>query len=187
MVIIDFETTGLLTDSSDPMMQPGIVQIGAAQLNGEFEVVAEYKQLVNPEKPASLWEEGAIKTHGIKPEMVLSAPTFPAVFHDLSNFVGKWDGVWGGYNNMFDRKVLWWQLLRYGLEMRFPWPSRDIDIMKVGTDVCNMPGKQGIKPPKLVELHKFLFNEDFAGAHDALQDVLATARCAKELNSRGYL
>lgn len=33
------------------------------------------------------------------------------------------------------------------------------------------------KYPKLTELYKLLFNEDFIGAHNAMNDILATARC----------
>jgi hypothetical protein len=36
-----------------------------------------------------------------------------------------------------------------------------------------------------VELHKFLFEEEFDGAHDALNDIRATRRCYNAMKERG--
>ena len=58
------------------------------------------------------------------------------------------------------------------------------------TDLCKLPFPDGTasngqyKWPKLTELHEFLFGESFTGAHDALTDVKATARCFWELYKR---
>lgn len=50
--------------------------------------------------------------------------------------------------------------------------------MKNSTNLCKLPGRFGkYKWPKLTELYRFLFDEDFEGAHDALVDVRATRRC----------
>ena len=43
------------------------------------------------------------------------------------------------------------------------------------------------KWPKLIELHEKLFNKEFDGAHDALADVRATAKCFIELKNRGII
>jgi DNA polymerase III epsilon subunit-like protein len=43
------------------------------------------------------------------------------------------------------------------------------------------------KWPKLEELYRILFNEDFDGAHDAFADVTATARCYFELLKQGII
>ena len=54
------------------------------------------------------------------------------------------------------------------------------------TELCHLPGRYG-KPkwPKLQELHKFLFGEEFTGAHSALDDVRATRRCYYAMKERG--
>jgi DNA polymerase III epsilon subunit-like protein len=66
---------------------------------------------------------------------------------------------------------------------------RTIDTMYMGIDVCKLPprepGKQGYKRPSLTELHRYLFNEDFDGAHDALVDVRASARCYYKMREMG--
>jgi len=54
------------------------------------------------------------------------------------------------------------------------------------TELCQLPGRYGkLKWPKLQELHKFLFGEEFTGAHSALDDVRATRRCYYAMKERG--
>lgn len=54
-----------------------------------------------------------------------------------------------------------------------------IDTKEAGTNFCKIPGGRGgqFKWPTLTELHKKLFGQDFADAHDAAYDVDATAKC----------
>ena len=49
---------------------------------------------------------------------------------------------------------------------------------------CKIPGKYGYKWPTLSELHLKLFDFDFEGAHDALLDVKACAKCLFELERK---
>ena len=57
--------------------------------------------------------------------------------------------------------------------------------MRSSTDYCKLPGRGfAWKSPKLSELHRFLFDEYFDGAHDALIDVEATGRSFFELVKR---
>lgn len=187
MIIVDLETTGLPNDTTeDPEQQPGIVQIGLIEITNDYHDLKEHSWLVNPEKPIHLWEEDAIKIHGIKPEMVADAPTLPSLLPELAECFRR-HSTWVGYNNPFDRKVLYFQVARYGWRWKFPWPSRDVDIMVVGAPVANMAGKQGPKSPKLVELHTHLFGIGFDNAHDALADCRATQRCAQKLFEDGLL
>lgn len=64
-----------------------------------------------------------------------------------------------------------------------------ICTMITTTDLCKLPypsGRRGYKWPKLEELYFYLFNEPLEGAHDALADVEATAKCFFELKKRGF-
>ncbi len=187
MILVDFETTDLLNKfSDDPDQQPGIVEIGLIELDGKWNTVHEYCFRVNPEKQPHQFAAKAVEAHGIKPGDVYGEPSLTALLPQLAAIFRPHDR-WIGFNNEFDKKVLNWQLLRYGWGMRFPWPSIDVDIMKIGKDVANIQGKQDIKFPKLMELHQFLFGEGFQGAHGALADCQATARCGKELYNRGII
>lgn len=191
--LCDFETTGLVKDGvTDFLVQPGITQIGVVVLadaegdggsgRGGFDPYAEvanFKTLVNPEISEQRWEAGAIKITGIGPEQVKDAPTFFAVFDKFAELAQSCD-TWSGYNTKFDKDILWHQLLRYGFERSFPWPRLDLDVMKLASEHMAMQGKRGTKRPKLIEIYEHLFNESF-DAHDALEDIRATARVLREL------
>jgi DNA polymerase-3 subunit epsilon len=177
VLVIDFETTGIVKDgNSDFLAQPGIVQIGAVLIGqapgrDTLEMLTEFNTLINPE--IAQWEPGAMKVHGLTPEKVASKPTFFEIFPKLAEFAKGCD-AWVGYNNKFDKDVLWYQLLRYGFERHFPWPPHDIDIMKIASAKLNIQGKRGQKWPKLVDAYRETFGRDYSGAHDAMADVRAT-------------
>ncbi len=93
------------------------------------------------------------------------------------------------HNLDFDRRML---KLAYD---RTTWVGKIITMpsvctMKMSTDVCKIPAaKSGTKYkwPKLQEVHKFLFGVEFEGAHDAMEDIRATARVFFELKKRGVI
>lgn len=184
----DTETTGLLVESNDFLAQPGIVQIGAVRCGfmpweGPNCTGSEWREdcfldtLINPER--AKWEEGAIKTHGIHPEHVQNAPTFFAIFDQLAQMAEGCD-TWLGYNTSFDKAVLYYQLQRYGFERHFPWPRKEVDVMRLARNHMAMQGKRGNKDPKLTEIYDELFHQSFE-AHDALADIRATVRVFQEL------
>jgi len=84
------------------------------------------------------------------------------------------------HNLAFDLKMI---------DILFARNHFDIDLnikqfctMKASTNLCKLPGRYGnYKWPKLSELYRFLFNEDFENVHDALADVKATMRCYFEM------
>lgn len=59
--------------------------------------------------------------------------------------------------------------------------------MQSTTDFCKLPGKYGLKWPKLEELYSILFQEQLQNNHDALVDIRATAKCFVELKKRGII
>jgi DNA polymerase-3 subunit epsilon len=175
ILMLDFETTNLLDDrSTDFMRQPGIVQIGMVKLDDNFEEIDHLVSLVNPEIAAAAWGEKAIATHGIKPEDVQGAPTFYALFPRIASFA-RGCHSWGGYNLAFDKGVLWFQLLRYGFEKNFPWPSAEIEVMDLVKRQLELRGRRDVKPPKLGEAYEKITGNTMVDAHDALADTRATA------------
>jgi DNA polymerase III epsilon subunit-like protein len=182
ILFLDTETTGLVTKSTDFMAQPGICQIGAIRLTqhpdpepGESPLIEEahLNILVNPELVK--WQEDAIKTHGITPDMVRDAPTMFEVGPMLSKFAVGCD-AWYGYNTRFDQDVLWYQLLKYGLERTFPWPPITVDVMQLASRKMELQGKKGTKNPSLSEAYRHFYGTEFSGAHDALSDIRATIK-----------
>lgn len=182
-VVIDTETTGLLRSTNDPKQQPGIIQLAAVKLNLNWVEVGAYETLVDPE---TFMEPEAFNTHGISLEKARPFGPLTAHFHDFADFI-LGASTWVGFNCEFDKNVLWWQLMRYNLQTKFPWPPHELDIMKIARDVANIQGKSDLKYPNLRELHQTFFGESFDNAHDALADCRATARCGQKLWQDGLI
>ncbi|MEI7451952.1 MAG: 3'-5' exonuclease [Candidatus Falkowbacteria bacterium] len=87
------------------------------------------------------------------------------------------------HNISFDISVMAAEFLRASLDTNFLNLTR-ICTMKSSIAFCNLPNR---KFPKLAELYRQLFNEDFANAHDALADVLACSRCFFEMKIRNII
>lgn len=189
VLFLDTETTGLVTKSTDFMGQPGICQLGAVRLVNSFSDEngnpSEWVEdghidcLVNPEHVK--WHDDAIKTHGITPDRVRDAPTFFEIGPMLAQFTVGCE-VWYGYNAKFDQDVVWYQLLKYGLERNFPWPPVCVDVMQIAARKMEMQGKRGIKNPSLSEAYHHFFGKPFDGAHNALADIRATIEVWKACN-----
>ena len=91
-----------------------------------------------------------------------------------------------GHNIKFDLDMLQVELSRFDrqddIDMLYEKPYYDTMLKSV--NVCKILGKnRRYKWPKLTELYKHLFNEEFDGAHDAINDVKATLECYKKLIS----
>jgi DNA polymerase III epsilon subunit-like protein len=83
----------------------------------------------------------------------------------------------------FDEKILGAEFLRSGYPNLIESMERTC-TMQAATNYCRLPGTRGYKWPTLQELHMKLFKEAFEGAHHALVDVRACARCYFELKRR---
>ena len=80
------------------------------------------------------------------------------------------------HNMSFDEKIMGAEFIRK--EMDDPIECMDkVCTKEESTDFCRIPARRGYKWPTLTELHMFLFREGFEGAHDALADVTACAKC----------
>jgi DNA polymerase-3 subunit epsilon len=93
------------------------------------------------------------------------------------------------HNIAFDQNIYGSELVRLGADVAADkFMSKPmICTMESTTDYMKLPGKYGYKWPRLEELYKHLFDEDFDGAHNALNDIRATARCYFELQRRGIM
>lgn len=89
------------------------------------------------------------------------------------------------HNLKFDVNVLGAELIR--TDMLPNKKTKKICTMKESTEFCKIRSFRGYKWPSLTELHVKLFDKEFDGAHDALDDVRATSRCFFELKKRGEI
>lgn len=124
----------------------------------------------------------ATRVHGITDERVAHEPKISACIDSILDFFHRAD-VAVAHNIDFDSLVIEVQLERLGRPKKF-LPEQTIDTMKLTTDLCQLPkrnGAPGYKYPNLSELHTHIFGQDFAHAHDAMYDVEATVNCLQEL------
>ena len=90
-----------------------------------------------------------------------------------------------GHNINFDINILGAEFFRCNIETDI-LEKKSVDTGLISKDFCQLKGGLGrkFKMPKLTELHKILFENDFSDAHDASADVNATAKCFFELLKR---
>lgn len=187
-LFFDTETNGLPKNWKAPKNDisnwPRVVQLAYAVYNEQGEKVTDFQTIIKPDE----WiiEKNTSDIHGITTEIAeqkgIKAKDAIALFIDAYETCH----TLVAHNIAFDYPVLGCELIRYGMR-----PQNKIDnhicTMLSSVDFCKLPGPYGYKWPKLAELHQILFGEDFEGAHDAMVDVDACARCFFELVNRGVI
>jgi DNA polymerase-3 subunit epsilon len=185
ILFFDTETTGLPKDWKAPVEQldnwPRLVQIAWQVFNQEGDLLEEHEYIIKPVGFIIPLEASAV--HKITTEKALETGvdllTVLNVFRSSVNGCG----LLVAHNYSYDYNIMGSELLRNGLENSL----KDKDYIctkEASTDFCKIPGPYaGFKWPKLEELYDILFGESF-NAHDALDDIKATARCFWELYSK---
>jgi len=183
-IIFDTETTGLPLRDNAPISEvdnwPRVVQIAWQVHDAEGQLLSHNNILIRPEGFEIPYS--AEKVHGISTEKALNKGL------ELKEALGLFNEALAsirflvGHNIQFDINALGAEFIRFG-ELRTSFldlPS--ICTMRSTTDFMKLPGGRGgkFKPPKLMELYEFLFEERFDEAHNAAADVEATARCFLE-------
>ena len=178
-LFFDTETIGLPKDWNAPADQfPRLVQLAWQEYDENGKLTHEHDFIIKPDRFTI--PEDASKVHGITTEIALEKG------HDLTGVMSIFKTYLDankyliGHNLSFDRKIIRGELIRCGIEYD---SSEKVKIctMHSSTQYCKLEGKRGYKWPKLQELHKVLFGEEFKDAHDAMADIRATAKCFWEL------
>jgi len=183
-LFFDTETTGLPANYRAPVTQlsnwPRLVQLAWVYTTVEGMVISKGNHIIKPD--GFIVPEAAAQVHGISHEraMVEGIRLEDALlrFRDLTR--DRQTLALVAHNAAFDEKIVGAEFLRLG------WPNylagkRIICTMKASTDYCAIPSEWGFKWPKLQELHRKLFKEEFSEAHNAAADIGATVRCFFEL------
>lgn len=182
----DTETTGFPTRGGTLDQQPYIVQFAAIEweYNGSvYEEIARYDILIKP--PISI-PFAASQVHGIYDKDIADTPYFSVNADRIIQILNRADIV-AWHNIEFDEEVLSYELQRLWRKWDYS-PMKTMCTMRLSTDYCKLQGRWfSYKPPKLAELHKFLFDEWFEWAHNAMVDVEATMRSFIELANRGVI
>lgn len=193
VLFYDLETTGLPKRGDDPLIQPGIIEIGACMVDTaawgsdqDLGITSEFEMKVNPELPRERWEAGASKANGVYFGDRDDCASFFTVGRQFAEFAVGAEYA-SGYNIVgFDNKVLMWQLQRYGMQFHFPWPPCHVDVMDLAKRSGQYAGVRGAKAPKLVNLYAEMAGEPLKDAHTALADIRATVFCAKGLANGAF-
>lgn len=186
--IFDTETTGLPKNykapASDLKNWPRMIQIAWAVYDNDQKLVEQKEYIIKPngfEIP-----KAASNVHGITTEKALSEGVdLTEVLKDFARVLSKTDYLIA-HNISFDEKIVGAEFIRTKVENNLNNLPK-ICTMHSSTDFCKIDGQYGYKWPNLTELHYKLFNEGFDGAHDALVDVRACARCFFELVNIGVI
>lgn len=188
IIIFDTETTGLPKNWSAPTSDgdawPRMVQLAWQHYSEDGRKVAEHNYIIRPEGftiPDEVAAINRITTERAEREGVPLEYALGAFHHSM-----LLTHTLVAHNISFDEKIVGAEMLRIGMKKTHDdfFEKHRVCTMHGSTAFCAIPGPRGMKWPKLQELHEKLFNEQFEGAHDALVDVEALARCYFELRKR---
>lgn len=183
-LFFDTETTGLpdWRSPSDARHQPHVIQVAGLLTDENGAELHEWQTIIKP-GPGAVMAPEALAAHGISLERA-AAEGVPLVdaWRDFTGLVNQAHGIIG-HNISFDIRIMRIAGARAtGDKWECPIPSKC--TMRMATSIVNLPptakmvaaGFHKPKSPNLSECVRFFFNEDHAGAHDALADVRASKR-----------
>jgi len=185
ILFFDTETTGLPKNWKAPVEQidnwPRLVQIAWQVYNHEGDLLEEHEYVIKP--VGFIIPSAASDVHKISTEKALEIGVDLLTILKVFSSSVKDCGLLVAHNYSFDYNIMGSELIRNGLENTLR-EKEYICTMKASTDFCKIPSPNGYKWPKLEELYYKLFQESF-NAHDALDDIKATAKCFWKLNETG--
>jgi len=158
MAFFDLETTGIKV-ATDRIVEICILKV---MPDGSTKIKTK---LVNPGMPIPP-EVTAI--HGITDEAVKDAPTFPALAHELAQFLDNCD-LAGFNSNHFDIPLLVEEFLRADVDFDLKG-RRFVDIQNIF---------HRMEPRNLIAAYKFYCDKDLTNAHSAEADTTATYEILK--------
>lgn len=185
-IFFDVETDGLPKNYKAPMHDidnwPRVIQLAYQVYDKKRRLVEEFCELIYPKgfkiPIDKFWVENGFSQKRSKEEGI-------QIEEALESFISAHDKceVKVAHNLLFDHCVLGAEMLRHNMSCEkrigsFCTKHEGVDICKIESE--NVKGK--FKWPSLSELHIHLFGKDFDGAHDALADVKALAKCYFEMN-----
>jgi len=188
-LIFDTETSNL-PKSGQSIKDPfcaRIIQIAAILLDDKFEEKSCFKSLIQLSNHYQI-SAGAFDAHGINHEMCqkFGIPIEAALcVFDSMAVLSK---VQVAHNFHFDSRMLEFEVTNI-LDGMNSTLTNPFCTMLASTPHCKLPGRNGqqYKWPKLSEAYKFFVGEDLVDAHDALNDVRATAKVFRHLVEKGLV
>lgn len=187
-LFFDTETTGLPKNWNAPLTDldnwPRLVQLACILTDGDGKVLEQLNRIVVP--VGFTIPEEASRIHGITHQKAIEQGSpIDAALEEFLFLVSKSQFL-VAHNMDYDKAVMGAELLRSGRDNVLV--ARELlCTMKSTIEFCDISGYRGPKFPKLAELHHKLFGRGFEGAHDAKNDISATAKCFFELRNKGIM
>ena len=187
-LFFDTETTGLPKKWNAPISDlnnwPRLVQIAWMCYDEFGNEISSKSEIIRPEGFTIPAESS--KIHGITTEIANKKGT--SLKKALVEFTSAMNEsrVLVAHNMTFDEKVLEAEFLRTKIPNSL-FKQKKVCTKEIATEFCKISGNYGYKWPTLSELYIKLFGSDFEGAHNALADVSACARCFFELKKLGIV
>jgi len=190
-LFFDTETNGLPKNYKASMHDvdnwPRIIQLGWILLNEDLTTYSENRHFIKPDgwtvPKEDFWTSKDYSTERCEKEGIPMKMAQKILVNDINKTT-----YMVAHNLAFDYKVLGAEMIRY--QMAASKKTDKFCTMEFSTNICKIPNMNrygGYKWPKLEELHRFLFDEDFIGAHDALSDCQATMKCFVEMKKRNLI
>lgn len=191
-LFFDCETTGLPKNWRAPMQDvnnwPRVIQLAWLLTDREGKEMSRGKHLIKPHgwvvPKEKFWLDNGFTTE-------LCDFAGRPIMEALGLFIECVDTAEAmiSHNMAFDYNVVGAECIR--ADVKAAHKPKRYCTKEMSTYICKLPfegpqrgGGQNFKWPKLSELHRFLFQHDFDGAHDALADVIALRECFFELLNR---
>ena len=193
ILFFDTETTGVPRKYNAPVSDsynwPRLVQLAWIMTDQDGNILKRKSAIIKPNGftiPSDATAVHGITTESAQREGQLLKEILDEFIFDLS-FAERVVG----HNIDFDQHIVGAELYRFDMDYNLLMDKPSTCTMNSSTDFCAIPSSNsyfgGYKWPSLQELYRKLFNRDFADAHDALSDVIATKECFFELRKRGII
>lgn len=178
-LVFDTETTGLPIKSSVLALQPKVIELAAIIV--DLDTGKEHGRFESLFQPNIKLDAVITKITGLKDSDLIDAPLFGEKAKAFLSFMGEAEAIIA-HNLSFDHNMLTFEYKRLGMEDSYFDALPKVRICTVEQTVFMKRHRL-----KLSALHELLFGEPFDGAHRAMVDVEALARCCVELKKEGIL
>ena len=185
----DTETSGLPIRTYEygrlHITQPYIVQMAWFVYDTESKKHQFYEEYIKVNESVNL-SEGSINIHGITTEMLKDKGKHIIDVLNTFRYSTKDCDMYIAHNVAFDKPLILKECERNDISFVFNSAAQHYCTMKSNNERCGIvktyKGKESFKYPKLLELHEKIFPQDHnslvvAKLHNALHDVVLTARC----------
>jgi len=183
-LVFDTETSGLPKNYNVPVKYvdnwPRMVQLSWGIYDNDGTELKFYDYIIKPE--GFTIEPDSIKIHKITTEIALEkGHDIRDVLLQFKKSLKKVEYI-VAHNFDFDIKILGAECTRNNIKLNIKSIKKEICTMKSTTDYCKLPHPKfdGLKWPRLEELHLILFGTDFINAHNSKYDVIACSKCLFE-------